>query len=598
MRLQWKYSLIINLSVLVILVAFFVLDDIKARNDLKESHIRDVGDGAAFKEIADKIRKQVRDEIGGEGEFDQRRIENALLQLKELDATMAPVLAIHVTQQLDTQIRASLVPKLFSINATPQDISAHNRDLSALLRHGFKNSGRPLSAQAKIISYLNPTVERQDNVLLIKENVLLINDNQRTYTVRWVGDKLNVYLPKTDYHINFTRDKLDKIRADGVQVFNWVPFGNGYATEMTVPYEITFNDFTSRPPITGFIQIFFDAPNIARHINEFRLMHLILAIVVSVLLLIVIDITTTRLIMMPLERMMEIIKHAEADDLESLPRSYSSGEIGRVTSSLARMLSQLQQSHSKRIGALGQLAAGVAHEIRNPLNSIGMAAQYLKGLFSEPKRVEIQDLEEAKEFLDIIDDEIEKLKRISEQFLTLNRPKALNRKRTDLNELSDKVLSEFTLVLENAKVNVITKYEVNLPPLFVDADLIRQVFFNLVQNSIQAMPKGGSIYITTTELEEDGGITTKSEKDGNGRTALIQIRDTGLGIPEGIQEQIFDAYFTTRGEQGGMGLGLAICHQVITAHGGEIVLQSKIGMGTMFEIHLPIDEQDSIRIKG
>jgi signal transduction histidine kinase len=247
---------------------------------------------------------------------------------------------------------------------------------------------------------------------------------------------------------------------------------------------------------------------------------------------------------------------------------------------------------------LGQLAAGVAHEIRNPLNSIGMAAQYLKGLFSEPKRVEIQDLEEAKEFLDIIDDEIEKLKRISEQFLTLNRPKALNRKRTDLNELSDKVLSEFTLVLENAKVNVITKYEVNLPPLFVDADLIRQVFFNLVQNSIQAMPKGGSIYITTTELEEDGGITTKSEKDGNGRTALIQIRDTGLGIPEGIQEQIFDAYFTTRGEQGGMGLGLAICHQVITAHGGEIVLQSKIGMGTMFEIHLPIDEQDSIRIKG
>ena len=70
---------------------------------------------------------------------------------------------------------------------------------------------------------------------------------------------------------------------------------------------------------------------------------------------------------------------------------------------------------------------------------------------------------------------------------------------------------------------------------------------------------------------------------------LIQIRDTGMGIPEEIQEQIFDAYFTTKGEQGGMGLGLAICHQVITAHGGEIALQSKAGMGTMFEIRLPID---------
>lgn len=589
MRLQWKYSLIINLSVLVILVAFFVLDDIKARNDLEESHIRDVGNGAAFKEIADKIRQQVHDAIVVGGKFDQRRIENALLKLKELEPTMAPVLAIHVTYELDTQIRASLVPKLFSINATPQEIAAHNGDARALLRQGFENSGRPLSAQATITSYLNPTVERQEHLLTIKDNSWLITDNQRTYTVRWVGDQLNVYIPKTDYHINFTRDKLDKIRTEGVQVFNRVPFGNGYATEMTVPYEIKILDFARRLSITGFIQIFFDAPNITRHINEFRVMHLILAIVVSVLLLVIIDITTTRLIMMPLERMMEIIKHAEADDLESLPRSYASGEIGRVTSSLARMLRQLQQSHSKRIEALGQLAAGVAHEIRNPLNSIGMAAQYLKGGFSEPKHVEIQDIEEAKEFLDIIDDEIEKLKRISEQFLTLNRPKALNLEHTDLNELTGKVLSEFTLVLENAKVNVITKYETNLPAVQVDADLIRQVFFNLVQNSIQAMPKGGSIYITTALDEEDDSITTKAEKPEDSRTALIQIRDTGMGIPEEIQEQIFDAYFTTKGEQGGMGLGLAICHQVITAHGGEIALQSKAGMGTMFEIRLPID---------
>ena len=587
MRLQWKYSLIINLSVLVILVAFFVFDDIKARNDLKESHIRDVGNGAAFKEIADKIREQVHDAIGLGGEFDQRRIENALLKLKELDPTMAPVLAIHVTYELDTRIRASLVPELFSINATHQDMTAHNDDLSALLRHGFENSGRPLSDQAIITSYLNPTVERQEHLLTIKDNTWLITDGQRTYTVRRVGDQLNVYIPKTDYHINFTRDKLDKIRTDGVQVFNRVPFENGYATEMTVPYEVKFNDFS--PSITGFIQILFDAPNITRHINEFRVMHLILAIVVSVLLLVLIDITTTRLIMMPLERMMEIIKRAEADDLESLPRSYASGEIGRVTSSLARMLRQLQQSHSKRIEALGKLAAGVAHEIRNPLNSIGMAAQYLKGVFAEPKRVEIQDIEEAKEFLDIIDDEIEKLKRISEQFLTLNRPKALKLERTDLNELSDKVLSEFTLVLENAQVNVITKYEANLPAVQVDADLIRQVFFNLVQNSIQAMPKGGSIYITTALAEEEDSITTKAEQGEEDGTVLIQIRDTGMGIPEGIQEQIFDAYFTTKGEEGGMGLGLAICHQVITAHGGEIALQSKIGMGTMFEIRLPID---------
>ncbi|MFB3040303.1 MAG: ATP-binding protein, partial [Candidatus Poribacteria bacterium] len=333
----------------------------------------------------------------------------------------------------------------------------------------------------------------------------------------------------------------------------------------------------SIPIIEGYIQVLFDIPEIAIFIQKSRLLYFVSLIVVSVLLIFVIDMITNRLIMRPLESMMEIIKRAETNDLDSLPKSYSSGEIGRVTLSLVSMLRQLNESHSKRISALGQLAAGAAHDIRNPLNSIGMTAQHLKGIFSSPEEVSSEDIEEAKELLDIVNDEIKELKKITEQFLTLNRPKKLNLQPTDLNALLDKILSEFTLTMESAKVHVIRNYDKNLPAFQLDMGLIRQAIFNFVQNSIQAMSKGGSIYITTKMKQIDAG-----------RQVDIEIRDTGVGIPEAIQEQIFDAYFTTIEKDGGMGLGLSISHQIITAHQGQVKLQSKVGMGTAFKISLPV----------
>jgi signal transduction histidine kinase len=130
---------------------------------------------------------------------------------------------------------------------------------------------------------------------------------------------------------------------------------------------------------------------------------------------------------------------------------------------------------------------------------------------------------------------------------------------------------------ENAKVTVVTNYTSDPPEIQLDQGLIRQALFNLIQNSIQAMPKGGRIYITTQPTHTLAG-----------RGIEIEIRDTGVGIPPDIQEQIFDAYFTTKESEGGMGLGLAIAHQIITAHQGRIELKSQVGMGTAFQIYLPI----------
>ena len=253
-----------------------------------------------------------------------------------------------------------------------------------------------------------------------------------------------------------------------------------------------------------------------------------------------------------------------------------SDEIGKATRNLVRMFVQLKTSHTRRIAALGQFAAGVAHEIRNPLNSIGMTAQHLKNIFSQPN-VTPEDIEEAKEFLDIVDDKIGELRQTSEQFLTLNRPQKLKLETVNLNTLLDSVISEFVLIAEEAKIQIIRNYDSDLPDMQLDDMLIRQTIFNFIQNSIQAMPKGGSIYITTT-LEEIGGIAL----------VVLEIRDTGIGIPEENQERIYDAYFTTKETDGGVGLGLSISHQIISAHKGKVEVRSQVGMGTAFKILLPV----------
>ena len=514
MRLQWKYALIINLSVLIILAAFYMLLNIKAVDDLGDLYGKGIIRGAIFKEITEKtirplveekmaskeiaeqtVQPFVEDKIEDRQTLYREKLEHALRELKvQKPNEMQDVLDINVTFGMDAKIQASLIP----------------------------NKGA--------------------------------ND-----------------------YINLTDEGVYEIRKKGFELYRTPQINGRDATAVIIPYSVEFvgEEFDTEP-IDGFIQALFAGPDLANHLYRLRLMLLISIIVVSILLVIIIDVMTTRLVVRPLQGMMEIIRRAEAGAPESLPQSYASDEIGRVTYSLVRMLRQLTGTHSKRIAALQQFAAGVAHEIRNPLNTIGMTAQHLRALFSR-NDIKPSDVKEARDLLDIVNFEIERLQRISEQFVTLNRPKTLDLKPTDLNALIDQVIAKFKLMTENAQVTVITNYTTDLPQLQLDPGLIQQTMFNLIQNSIQAMPKGGRIYITTQTTHTLAGQGVE-----------IEVRDTGLGISPEIQERIFDAYFTTRESEGGMGLGLALAHQIITAHQGRIELKSQVGMGTAFQIFLPI----------
>ena len=559
MRLQWKHSLVIKLTVVAVLVAFYFFDSIRVRREMNALHALGAERGAELKKIAEvTILSAVLRELEATHTFDAERIDAVLRELKQEHPDMKDVINVHVALD-DTRVHASLLPR--DDNTTGVLDAA---DLAQIEAKGAKiNTVAGQNATAIVIKYLVPLVAPKQIELSggYGESPL-----QKTYETMLDSGSIHFELWKALVANDiYVLDAAVTVEKPGTR---WqitdIEKGNTYILSK---HEETL---WVQKLQTGYVQVLFNVPDIDKSIRYSLLMHGVLIVIVGAMLVILIDLTTNHLVMKPLERMTRIIQNG--GEMATHRQTYSSDEIGRATHNLVRMLWQLRESHSKRIAALGQFAAGIAHEIRNPLNSIGMTAQHLKEVFSQPK-VEPDDIEEAKELLDIVNQKIDELKQISQQFLTLNRPRKLNVEPVALNSLVERVLSEFALLAEEAKVQLIRNYGADLPEISLDAALIRQTLFNLIQNSIQAMPKGGSIYITTT-LERPN--------------AVLEIRDTGIGIPEEFQEQIYDAYFTTKEASGGIGLGLAISHQIIAAHNGTIEMRSKMGMGTAFKISLPL----------
>ena len=576
MHLQWKYALIVNLAVLIVLVAFYILDDFRSQRELNSLYNTGLESGADFKAITEKtIRPAVVDEIVRWQSFKREEIEKILRQKKDEHGDLSGVVDINVTHGNSTAIQAALTPRkneeAFHINLTREDVFDIER---------FGAKLYPIEGKyetAVIVPYQADLIAQTSDRLIFSVELSHQNELDRGYMSEVLRREFaNEQVFGSDFQeIEVTVKEKGRrwLVTDTSNAQRYLIWRNEDVLDVHVDNPVGIE---KESLIEGYIQVIFGIPEIPRMIHNSRLMHLALLVVMSSLLFIIVNITTTRLIMRPLEQMMQIIRGAEAGEPDSLQQSYSSGEIGRVTYSLVRMLRQLKGAHSKRIAALEQFAGGVAHEIRNPLNSIGMTAQYLKSIFSQSK-VREEDIEEARELLGIVNDEIGQLKDITDQFLTLNRPKHLNLEPAQLNDLIDRVLAEFALSIKEPKIHVVKNYDAKLTAINLDPALIRQTFFNFVQNSIQAMSKGGSIY-----------ITTRMDEKGTGQRVIVEIRDTGIGIPEEIQERIFDAYFTTKENEGGIGLGLALAHQIITAHHGEVEMKSKVGMGTAFTIAFPV----------
>lgn len=219
---------------------------------------------------------------------------------------------------------------------------------------------------------------------------------------------------------------------------------------------------------------------------------------------------------------------------------------------------------SQRLASIGRLAAGVAHEIRNPLSSIKGFATYFRERY--------RDIPEDQKTAEVMIQEVERLNRVIGQLLELARPMSIKKKPTSLQGL---VQHTIRMIQRDAERNRIeTNYEVlhEISNLSVDPDSIKQVLLNLFLNAVEAMDKGGTLSV---ELNKDPGA----------ENVQIIISDTGNGIIEEDLAHIFDPYFTTK--PSGTGLGLAVVYKIIEAHGGEIEVKSHRGVGTTVTVSLP-----------
>jgi signal transduction histidine kinase len=271
----------------------------------------------------------------------------------------------------------------------------------------------------------------------------------------------------------------------------------------------------------------------------------------------------------------------DPDDLDTF-RQLAAGAARVIESSQAYE----RVKERDRLAALGEMAAGLAHEIRNPLGAIKGAAQLLitDGVASGTPAVPamVSSTNEMVELLDIIVEEANRLNNVVTRFLDYARAERPGREgagKVDLNQVVRKTVQLLQQELPRS-VELRVRIDEMLPPIAGDPESLMQVFLNLGQNALHAMPDGGTLEILTTRR--------RRSRLGYGQFAEVRFRDTGIGIPRDKLKKLFIPFYTTK--QKGTGLGLAISHRIVNQHGGTIEVRSTLGQGSTFSVFLPAAE--------
>lgn len=238
-----------------------------------------------------------------------------------------------------------------------------------------------------------------------------------------------------------------------------------------------------------------------------------------------------------------------------------------------RNLRQAQEDARRveRLAALGQLSAGLAHEIRNPLGVIKGSAEILKEKLSASNEL-------AKELSGYIYTEVNRLSALVGRFLDFARPSQLNMQPEEIPALLERCIKAVTEQGTAAKIKIVKEYAASLPRAMVDADVCEQVFTNLISNACEAMSEGGQLTIRIYPVRKHSEPAAQ---------VAVEIADTGPGVPEQMKEQIFNPFYTTK--KSGVGLGLAIVSKIVDAHSGTVKLVSAPGQGACFRVTLPAE---------
>lgn len=257
------------------------------------------------------------------------------------------------------------------------------------------------------------------------------------------------------------------------------------------------------------------------------------------------------------------LAHRLAGDLRTQTQ-----EARNAASQLAAANQQIHEAEeavrrSDRLAALGQLSAGLAHELRNPMGTIRASAEMLTRSLSGENEV-------AREVAGFISTEVDRANSLITRFLQFARPLEIRPERADLEQMLDRAIA--LVEREAPGIAIYRNYAPGIPPFPFDAELMERVVYNLVLNAAQATPEGGAVTVKTR---------------ATGDTAEVAVIDRGAGIDAKHVETIFNPFFTTKPQ--GVGLGLAIVSKIVDEHGGKIAVESELGKGSVFRVLLPMN---------
>ena len=247
------------------------------------------------------------------------------------------------------------------------------------------------------------------------------------------------------------------------------------------------------------------------------------------------------------------------------------GVLGIARDITERKTLEQQVRDAERLASIGQLAAGVAHEINNPLGGILNCLYNIRKGTLSPGR--------AEEYTHFMEDGLRRVQKIVRQLLDFSQQHKPELRSTDVNTLVDRVLVLTNHTITGKQLTLYRECEHGLPPMMVDPHMIEQVLMNLILNAVQATQEGGTITIRTRQHDE---------------VCEIDVEDTGCGIPPEVRSNIFDPFFTTKRTGEGTGLGLSVSLGIVERHGGEMLVESEIDKGTKFTVRLPFAPSPSL----
>jgi len=309
-------------------------------------------------------------------------------------------------------------------------------------------------------------------------------------------------------------------------------------------------------------------------------------VVLGLLLASVASVVLARRIARPIQALIQGVAAVGRGDFGHRIEVTSQDEMGQLSTAFNEMSTQLARvreleerlRRADRLAALGTMAAGIAHDIRNPLTSIL--------IFSQLMSLHHDDPDVREKFNRVVPRELERVQAVIEDMMELARPATMHREPVNLNELLTQVLELYEGQANGQGIKIDRAYDQELPFCMADRKRLHRCFGNIASNAIQAMPSGGDLTVRTAQVSTMVFPNSGLPEPRPEPAIQVTISDTGQGIPADRLSRIFDPFFTTK--EKGMGLGMAITHRIIEDHKGNIDVQSEEGLGTTFTVHLPL----------